>query len=89
MFKQQNGTACGPNMFLQLKLGLPITEFRFHSYTPAIKTGKIMFNLLAQPPKTLTETKFARETSRSGDAASQRRDGVARYVCLTPSSLES
>jgi len=48
-----------------------------------------MFNLLAQPPKTLTETKFARETSRSGDAASQRRDGVARYVCLTPSSLES
>jgi len=47
-----------------------------------------MFNL-AQPPKTLTQTKFARETSRSGDAASQRRDGAARYVCLTPSSLES
>jgi len=38
-----------------------------------------MFNL-AQPPKTLTKTKFARETSRSGDAASQRRDGAARYV---------
>ena len=44
---------------------------------------------LAQPPKTLTKRKFARETSRSGDAASQRRDGAARYDCLTPSSLES
>jgi len=46
-----------------------------------------MFNF-AQPPKTSTKTKFALETSHSGDAASQRRDGAARYVCLTPSSLE-
>ena len=50
---------------------------------------------LAQPPTLLAKTKFARrrefarETSRSGDAASQRRDGAARYVCLTPSSPES
>jgi len=45
-----------------------------------------MFNL-AQPQKNFNL--FARETSRSGDSASQRRDGEARYVCLTPSPLES
>jgi len=55
--------------------------------------GKYLFNL-AQPPITLPKTKFARrrevacETSRSGDAAWQRRDGAARYVGLTTSSLK-
>jgi len=38
---------------------------------------------------TLTKTKVACETSCSGIAASRRRDGAARYVCLATSSLES
>jgi len=50
------------------------------------------FNL-AQPPVLLAKSsrhrEVARETSRSGDAASQRRDGAARYatsVSLPPHS---
>ena len=48
-----------------------------------------MFNL-AQPPKTLTKTKFARE-SRSGDAASHTRVTVqhATSVSLPPHSRVS
>jgi len=49
-----------------------------------------MFNL-AQPPKTLTKTKFARETSRSGDVASHRRVTVQHdtSVSLPPHSRVS
>jgi len=46
---------------------------------------------LAQPPTLLAKTKFARETSRSGDAASHRRVTVqpAMSVSLPPLSKVS